>query len=85
MHEQDQVATFLDRHEMETTLAYHVLDLQSEVGEVAKEVTTSTSQTRSTQRSRSTSRGSRPKATPAPGSRGLPAVPESRRTPRGPV
>lgn len=42
MHEQDQVAAFLDRHEMDTTLAYHVLDLQSEVGEVAKEVTTST-------------------------------------------
>ena len=42
MDEQERVAGFLDRHDMETALAYHVLDLQSEVGEVAKEVTTST-------------------------------------------
>ena len=42
MDEQDRVAAFVDEHGLETDLAYRVLDLESEVGEVAKEVTTST-------------------------------------------
>ena len=42
MDEQDRVAAFVAEHGLETDLAYRVLDLESEVGEVAKEVTTST-------------------------------------------
>ncbi len=42
MDQQDRVATFLAEHDMESPLAYRVLDLESEVGEIAKEVTTST-------------------------------------------
>lgn len=42
MDEQDRVAAFVDEHDWETALAYRVLDLQSEVGEIADEVTTST-------------------------------------------
>ncbi|ELZ36779.1 MazG nucleotide pyrophosphohydrolase domain-containing protein [Halorubrum tebenquichense] len=42
MDEQDRVAAFVDEYGLETDLAYHVLDLESEVGEIAKEVTTST-------------------------------------------
>lgn len=40
--DQARVAAFIAEHELETDLAYRVLDLESEVGEVAKEVTTST-------------------------------------------
>ncbi len=42
MNEQNRVAAFVDEHEWETELAYRVVDLQSEVGEIAAEVTTST-------------------------------------------
>ncbi|OYR82633.1 nucleotide pyrophosphohydrolase [Halorubrum sp. E3] len=42
MEEQDRVAAFVAEHGLETDLAYRVLDLESEVGEIAKEVTTST-------------------------------------------
>lgn len=42
MDEQHRVAAFVDEHDWETELAYRVLDLQSEVGEIANEVTTST-------------------------------------------
>ena len=42
MEQQDRVAAFVDEHGLETDLAYRVLDLESEVGEIAKEVTTST-------------------------------------------
>ena len=42
MDGQDRVAAFVAEHGLETDLAYRVLDLESEVGEVAKEVTTST-------------------------------------------
>ena len=42
MDEQDRVAAFVDEYGLETGLAYHALDLESEVGEIAKEVTTST-------------------------------------------
>ena len=42
MDEQDRVAAFVAEHGVETDLAYRVLDLESEVGEVAKEVATST-------------------------------------------
>ena len=42
MDEQDRVAAFVDEYGLETDLAYHALDLESEVGEIAKEVTTST-------------------------------------------
>ncbi|MFC5133231.1 MULTISPECIES: MazG-like family protein [Haloferacaceae] len=42
MDEQDRVSAFVDEHGLEADLAYRVLDLESEVGEVAKEVTTST-------------------------------------------
>ncbi len=42
MDEQDRVAAFLAEHDMESPLAYRVLDLESEVGEIAKELTTST-------------------------------------------
>ena len=39
---QARVAAFRERHEMDAPLPYAILDLQSEVGELAKEVTTST-------------------------------------------
>lgn len=42
MDEQQRVVEFLTTHDMESPLAYRVLDLESEVGEIAKEVTTST-------------------------------------------
>lgn len=42
MDEQERVAAFVEEHGLEAGLAYRVLDLESEVGEVAKEVTTST-------------------------------------------
>jgi len=42
MDAQDRVAAFVAEHGLEADLAYRVLDLESEVGEVAKEVTTST-------------------------------------------
>ncbi|MGZ0748455.1 MazG-like family protein [Haloparvum sp. AD34] len=42
MDQQDQVAAFLADHEMEAPLPYRLLDLASEVGELAKEATTST-------------------------------------------
>jgi len=42
MDEQDRVAAFVAEHGLETDIAYRVLDLESEVGEVAKEVATST-------------------------------------------
>ena len=47
MNEQDRVAAFVDEYGLETDLAYHALDLESEVGEIAKEVTTSTDYGRS--------------------------------------
>jgi len=42
MDEQDRVAAFVAEHGLETDLAHRVLDLESEVGEIAKEVATST-------------------------------------------
>ena len=42
MDEQDRVAAFVAENGLKTDLAYRVLDLESEVGEVAKEVATST-------------------------------------------
>ncbi|WP_297886785.1 MazG-like family protein [uncultured Halorubrum sp.] len=42
MDEQDDVAAFVAEHGLETDLAHRVLDLESEVGEIAKEVNTST-------------------------------------------
>ncbi|ELZ43819.1 nucleotide pyrophosphohydrolase [Halorubrum californiense DSM 19288] len=42
MDEQDRVAAFIAEHGLETDLAHRVLDLESEVGEIAKEVNTST-------------------------------------------
>ena len=42
MDEQDRVAAFVAEQGLETDLAYRALDLESEVGEVAKEVATST-------------------------------------------
>jgi NTP pyrophosphatase (non-canonical NTP hydrolase) len=42
MDDQDRVAAFVAEHGLETDLPYRVLDLESEVGEIAKEVTTST-------------------------------------------
>lgn len=42
MDEQERVAAFVEEHGLEAGLAYRVLDLESEVGEIAKEVTTST-------------------------------------------
>lgn len=42
MDQQDQVAAFLAAHEMEAGLPFRLLDLASEVGELAKEATTST-------------------------------------------
>jgi NTP pyrophosphatase (non-canonical NTP hydrolase) len=42
MDAQNRVSAFVDEHGLEADPAYRVLDLESEVGEVAKEVTTST-------------------------------------------
>jgi NTP pyrophosphatase (non-canonical NTP hydrolase) len=42
MDEQRRVAAFLDAHDLRTDPAYRVLDLSSEVGELAKEVNEST-------------------------------------------
>lgn len=42
MEQQETVAAFLAANNMETHPAYHALDLASEVGELAKEVTAST-------------------------------------------
>lgn len=42
MDEQRRVAAFVERHDLEADPAYRVLDLVSEVGEVAKEVNRST-------------------------------------------
>ena len=42
MDQQDRVAAFLDEHDLDAPLAYRLLDLQSEVGELAKEATGST-------------------------------------------
>jgi len=42
MDEQDRVAAFVDEHGLKADLPYRVLDLESEIGEIAKEVTTST-------------------------------------------
>ncbi|PSQ55442.1 nucleotide pyrophosphohydrolase [Halobacteriales archaeon SW_8_68_21] len=42
MNEQHRVAAFVDEYGLETDLAYRALDLESEIGEIAKEVATST-------------------------------------------
>ncbi len=42
MNHQRRVATFLDDHDLHAPPAHRVLDLASEVGELAKEVNTST-------------------------------------------
>lgn len=42
MDEQRTVAAFVEEHDLETAPAYRVLDLTSEVGELAKEVNEST-------------------------------------------
>jgi NTP pyrophosphatase (non-canonical NTP hydrolase) len=42
MDEQRRVAEFLARHDMETQPAYRLLDLSSELGELAKEICEST-------------------------------------------
>ncbi|MFC6754996.1 MazG-like family protein [Halorubrum tibetense] len=42
MDRQERVAAFVDEQGWKTDLAYRVLDLQSEVGEIADEVTTTT-------------------------------------------
>ncbi|WP_283403206.1 MazG-like family protein [Halorubrum sp. DM2] len=42
MNDQHRVAAFVEEHGLETDLAYRALDLESEVGEIAKEVATST-------------------------------------------
>lgn len=42
MREQRRVAAFVDRHDMEAPPAYRLLDLVSEVGEVAKDAAEST-------------------------------------------
>lgn len=41
MDEQDRVGTFVDRYDIDADPTYRALDLASEVGEVAKEVTES--------------------------------------------
>lgn len=43
MDEQEQVARFMDEYELHAPPTYRVLDLVSEVGEVSKEINTSTS------------------------------------------
>lgn len=42
MEEQQKIATFIQEHEMESPPVYRLLDLVSEVGEVAKDATAST-------------------------------------------
>ncbi|QLG60607.1 MazG nucleotide pyrophosphohydrolase domain-containing protein [Halorarum salinum] len=42
MDEQDRVAAFLDRHDLESDPEFRVLDLVSEVGEIAKGANVST-------------------------------------------
>ena len=42
MDEQELVATFIERHDLDCPLPHRVLDLESEVGELAKEVLVST-------------------------------------------
>ncbi len=42
MDEQQRVAAFIETHDMETPPTFRVLDLVSEVGEIAKEVNRST-------------------------------------------
>lgn len=42
MDEQERVAAFVQRHDLEAPPAYRLLDLVSELGELAKEATTST-------------------------------------------
>lgn len=42
MLDQDRVATFVDRHGLEAPPAYRLLDLTSEVGELAKDAAEST-------------------------------------------
>lgn len=42
MEQQQRVATFIEEHEMESPPAYRLLDLISELGEVAKDATEST-------------------------------------------
>lgn len=42
MEDQQKVASFIQRHEMETPPAYRLLDLVSELGEVAKDAAVST-------------------------------------------
>jgi NTP pyrophosphatase (non-canonical NTP hydrolase) len=41
MNEQDKVAEFIEEHEMDGTLEFRILDLVSEVGEIAKDATKS--------------------------------------------
>lgn len=40
--QQDRVAAFIDRHDLETPPAFRLLDLTSEVGELAKDANEST-------------------------------------------
>lgn len=42
MEEQEHVATFIKKHNLEGTAEFRILDLASEVGEIAKEATEST-------------------------------------------
>jgi len=42
MDEQDEVASFIQEHEIESPPAYRLLDLVSELGEVSKDVAEST-------------------------------------------
>jgi len=42
MEEQEQVAAFVEAHDLETPPAYRLLDVVSELGEVAKDTLTST-------------------------------------------
>ncbi len=42
MDEQQRVAAFIEEHEMEAPVAYRLLDLVSELGEVAKDANEST-------------------------------------------
>lgn len=42
MDEQKQVAEFIEEHDLEAPMIYRLIDLVSEVGEIAKDVTGST-------------------------------------------
>ncbi|SFS03146.1 NTP pyrophosphatase, house-cleaning of non-canonical NTPs [Halomicrobium zhouii] len=42
MDAQDRVSAFLDEHDLESPIAYRLLDLTSELGELAKEANEST-------------------------------------------